>query len=330
VPRTDDARRPGHLAIETAGLTKRYGDRVAVDGLDLAVPAGAVTGFVGPNGAGKTTTIRMLLGLIRPTAGSGRVLGHPLDDAVAFLPRVGALVDGPAHYVQLSGRDNLAVLARLAGHDGRVDSLLALTGLADRADDRVETYSLGMRQRLAIAAALLTEPDLVILDEPTTGLDPAGIREIRALLRRLADAGTSVFVSSHQLAELEQICDHLVLLRSGRLVYQGSLPDLLALQPANIVAVPENPDHVDDLVGIADGCGWANTLDEGIVTITSPDASAGLLNRLAHERGVTLEELWRRPPTLEETFLALTTAPAAPTASDSPTAPAGPSAEEAP
>jgi ABC-type sugar transport system ATPase subunit len=120
VPRTDDARRVGPVAIETAGLTKRYGSRVAVDGLDLAVPAGAVTGFVGPNGAGKTTTIRMLLGLIRPTAGSGRVLGQPLDDAVAFLPRVGALVDGPAHYLQLSGRDNLVVLARLAGHDGRV------------------------------------------------------------------------------------------------------------------------------------------------------------------------------------------------------------------
>jgi ABC-2 type transport system ATP-binding protein len=226
-------------AIETDGLTKRYGACVAVDGLDLKVPAGSVSGLVGPNGAGKTTTIRMLLGLLSPSSGRARVLGEPLDGPLRFLERVGALVDGPAFYPRLSGRHNLHVLERLSTSRGGVDAALAATGMTGRADDLVASYSLGMRQRLALSAALLTAPELVILDEPANGLDPAGIVEMRQLIRELARSGTTVLISSHQLSELEQVCDHIVLLRDGQMRYQGSLERLLARQQACVTAAPE-------------------------------------------------------------------------------------------
>jgi ABC-2 type transport system ATP-binding protein len=299
-------------AIETTGLTKRFGGRAAVDDLDLTVPVGQVTGFIGPNGAGKTTAIRMLLGLARPSAGSARVLGSPLEAVARFLPRVGALVDGPAFYPRLSGRANLAVLARLRprARTGSIDEVLDATGMTARADDRVGTYSMGMRQRLAIGAALLGAPDLVILDEPANGLDPAGIREIRALLRRLAAEGTTVLVSSHQLTELEQVCDHLVLLRDGRLIFQGPLHQLLAGRSVKIIAVPEHARQVRALAELVTELDWTAEIGDGRVTVTAPDESAAELNRRAHDRGITLAALWRRPPTLEETFLSLTEDPA--------------------
>jgi ABC-2 type transport system ATP-binding protein len=215
---------PPPPAIQAVGLTKSYRGRPAVDRLSFSVPRGRVTAFVGPNGSGKTTTIRMLLGLVRPDAGTATVLGASLSQPRAYLPRVGALVESPAFEPELSGRRNLKVLATLARTPvHRVEAALAAVG-----NKPYRAYSLGMRQRLGIAAALLGDPELLLLDEPTNGLDPGGMQEVRHLLRRLADAGRTVFVSSHLLAEVEQLCDHVVVLREGRLVHQGDVRGLTA------------------------------------------------------------------------------------------------------
>ncbi len=204
------------LAVSTNGLTKRFGDRTVVDRVDLAIPAGSVCGFVGPNGAGKTTTIRMLLGLIRPTAGGGSILGGSLAEPPTYLRKVGALIEAPAFYPQLSGQDNLRALARLGQLNLKtVAPALARAGLTARAGDKYRSYSLGMKQRLGIAAALLPDPELLILDEPTNGLDPAGIVEMRGLIRSFADDGMTVLVSSHLISEIEQICDYVVMIRAG-------------------------------------------------------------------------------------------------------------------
>src|SRR3712207_2883375 len=216
------------LVVETTSLHKAYRGRTVVDGLDLALPAGVVAGFVGPNGAGKSTTLRMLLGLVRPTSGSGRVLGSPLDRPQDYLGQVGALIEAPAFYPGLTGRANLRVLATLAGTPARrVDAVLERVDLADRADDPYKAYSLGMKQRLGIAAALLTSPRPLVLDEPTNGLDPAGIRDMRGLLRSLAQDGPTVLVSSHLLGEVQQACDWLVMVEAGRLVWSGPTAQLL-------------------------------------------------------------------------------------------------------
>jgi ABC-2 type transport system ATP-binding protein len=226
-------------AVAARRLTKRYGERMAVDRADFELPRGVVSGFVGPNGAGKTTTIQMLLGLVRPTAGSAEVLGSPVGHPPGYLGRVGALIEAPSFYPTLSGRRNLQVLARLGGiARSRIEEVLALVELSDRADDRIHSYSLGMRQRLGVAAALLPEPEFVILDEPTNELDPPGIREMRALLRGLARRGITVFVSSHLLAEIEAICEHLVLITRGRIVFQGAVGELLAVRRAELLATP--------------------------------------------------------------------------------------------
>ena len=227
------AGRPGELAVATIGLAKRFGQQLAVAGIDLAVPSGSVYGFLGPNGSGKTTTIRMLLGLIQPTGGSQRLLGVTMPaGANAVLPRVGSLVEGPAFHPQLSGQANLA---RLDAADrtasprtaaARIDAALDRVGLLAAAGKRYRAYSLGMKQRLAIAAGLLRPRELMILDEPTNGLDPQGTREVRALIRQIAADGTTVFVSSHLLAEVEQICSHVGVMRAGELVFQGTLEEL--------------------------------------------------------------------------------------------------------
>lgn len=220
------------LAIETQGLSKRYGKHLAVSGLDLRVPLGVVYGFLGRNGAGKTTTIGMLVGLLRPTDGDAWVLGHPVRrDQRAALRRTGVLLDRPAFYPYLSGRENLWIVAQALGNGahGRIPEALETVELTERAGDRFAAYSLGMKQRLGLAAALLNDPDLLILDEPTTGLDPIGQRDIRQLIRRLADeTGKTIFLSSHQLPEVEQICDQVAVIDRGRLVAQGPLAEVAA------------------------------------------------------------------------------------------------------
>src|SRR5207302_5665893 len=224
------------LAIETHGLSKHFGQRKAVDGLTISIPSGTIAGFVGPNGAGKTTTIRLLLGLVRPSEGSATILGKPLTNPRSYLPRVGALVEAPAFYPSLSGRTNLEVLARLGGHPrSRVSQLLELVELSDRARDRVGSYSLGMKQRLGVAMALLPDPDLLILDEPANGLDPLGIIGMRDLLRHLREQGKTVFLSSHLLGELEQVADWLVMIHHGKALFSGPARELLGRRAELVV-----------------------------------------------------------------------------------------------
>src|SRR5918912_1612619 len=215
--------------IETSGLTKRFGQRVAVDAVELRVPRGCAFGYLGPNGAGKTTLIRMLLGLTAASAGSMRVLGRPVPaERAAALARVGAIVEEPRFHRYLTGRENLEVIAAARGPEahGRIDGALARVGLAGRADERVSRYSLGMRQRLGVARALLGDPQLLILDEPTNGLDPAGIHEFRDMIRGFVAEGRTVLVSSHLLDEVEKICDAVAIVDRGRVVAQGSLAEL--------------------------------------------------------------------------------------------------------
>ncbi|MEV8503932.1 ATP-binding cassette domain-containing protein [Actinoplanes sp. NPDC051475] len=220
-----------HLAVASHGLTKRFGSQVAVDAVDLAVPRGAVYGFLGPNGSGKTTTIRMLLGLISPTAGGHELLGEAMPDrAGGVLPRVGALVEGPGFHPYLSGRDNLRRLdaadrtAARRTSEARIGAALDRVGLSAAAGKRYRTFSLGMKQRLAIAAALLMPRELLVLDEPTNGLDPQGTREVRALVGTLAAEGATVLLSTHLLAEVEQVCTHVGVMHRGRLVARNRSP----------------------------------------------------------------------------------------------------------
>ena len=302
-------------AVQTTGLQKSYGGRVVVDDLDLHLPTGVVSGFVGPNGAGKTTTIRMLLGLVRPTAGSGQVLGQSISVPTRYLPQVGALIEGPAFTPSLSGANNLRVLARAGGlSTGRVGEVLERVGLGDRGGDAYKAYSLGMKQRLGIAAALLPQPKLLILDEPTNGLDPAGIVQVRDLISSFRDEGMTVFVSSHLLAEIEQVADHLVMIQEGRLVFQGPVRELVAAQTPELLAAPERPSDVDLVADIAAALGWPAILTDGVVRVQMPahlDRSqhaerATELNRRAHAVGVTLSRLEVQEPTLEQAFFKVT------------------------
>jgi ABC-2 type transport system ATP-binding protein len=296
------------------GLTKRYGRRTAVDGLDLQVPAGSISGFVGPNGAGKTTTIRMLLGLAKPTAGSARVLGVPLEQPKEYLSSVGALIDGPTFYPTLSGRENLAVLAKLSGIPRRrIDETLERVGLENRSKDPFRTYSLGMKQRLGIAAALLPDPALMILDEPTNGLDPHGIAEIRSLLKSFAAEGRTVFVSSHLLSEIQQICQHLIVIEHGRLVFQGDVEVLLASLSPVLLVRTEHPGDSEALLSLVAKHGRKARIigskgARGIQTIEIEAESnwAAELNRAAMKAGITLSYIAQRDTTLEEAFFLIT------------------------
>jgi ABC-2 type transport system ATP-binding protein len=288
-------------AVSVHGLTKRYGNRTAVDGLDLELPTGVVAGFVGPNGAGKTTTMAMLLGLVRPTAGEGTVLGRPLTAPAAYLSRVGALIESPAFYPSLTGTENLRMLATIGGHDlDRIPALVELVGLEGRGDDRYRGYSLGMKQRLGIAAALLGEPTLLILDEPSNGLDPQGMREMRALIGRLASADRTVLVSSHVLSELEQVCDWLVLIDRGRSIYQG--PASSFLDSARLVVEPERHDDLDRLRELAGGDVRDGRL---VLTTDDPRRTAAELNRAAFDAGIVLVELTAGRSSLEDRYLSM-------------------------
>ena len=296
-------------ALRTQSLTKRYGSRVAVDGLDLEVPTGVVAGFIGPNGAGKTTTMAMLLGLVAPSAGSGTVLGKSLDKPAAYLSRVGALIETPAFWPGLTGRQNLRVLATLGGHDPRrIPEVLELVGLEDRGDDRFGQYSLGMKQRLGIAAALLGDPELLVLDEPTNGLDPTGINEMRRFILELADGRRTVLVSSHILSELEHISDWLIIIDEGSLVYQGAADGFLGQVPTVIALAPEHETDLDRLVAIAQREGHRPQIEDDQLIVPmdgrDPRATAAALNRAALAQGVVLSELHLRRPTLESQYLA--------------------------
>lgn len=303
-------------AVSVTHLTKRYGDRTAVADITFDVPAGSVTGLVGPNGAGKTTLMAVLLGLVRPTSGGASVLGAPVRRRRAYLPRVGALIETPAFHPAASARRNLVSLARLGGHDpAAVDGLLDEVGLAGRGDEPVRTFSLGMKQRLGIASALLGDPDLVILDEPTNGLDPQGMQDVRALIGRIAAGGGStpggartVIVSSHLLAELEHTCDHLVVLDRGGMVYLGPTEGLGGGDA--LVVRPASPDHVDDVRAIASSSGLATSADGARVTVAlddpgTADRLAAEINRRAQAAGITVVELHHRRASLEARYLDL-------------------------
>lgn len=294
-------------AIEVHNLSKHYGDMAAVASANFSVPQGTICGFVGPNGAGKTTTIRMILGLIAPTSGSGSVLGFPITEPEKYLSSVGAMIEGPAFYPALSGAENLRVLATLGGFPvERVDALIEQVGLGGRGQDKYKTYSLGMKQRLGIAAALLPNPSLLILDEPTNGLDPEGIQEIRDLLKDLANRGTTVFVSSHLLSEIEIISEYLVMLRKGEVVFAGKIEELLFNQKPTIIVRTENPIDLEKIVEIAHEDGHAATIRHGEAHIEGPHEWAAHLNRRAFEAGIVLAQLTPTLPNLEETFFEMT------------------------
>ncbi|NNG39533.1 ATP-binding cassette domain-containing protein [Flexivirga sp. ID2601S] len=297
-------------AVAVTGLTKRYGRRTVVDHVDLHIPAGSVTGLIGPNGAGKTTVMSMLLGLVRPTEGRGSVLAHDLREPTAYMSQVGALIESPAFYPNLSGRENLVHLCRLGGHDpSEIDGILDLVGLLGRESDAYGSYSLGMKQRLGIGAALLGDPRLVILDEPTNGVDPTGMRDIRAMVRRIADSGRTVLVSSHLLAELEHVCDHLIVLDQGGLRYQGTLAGLPATRDEVIVLRGRMAADEERLVQLLRSGGHVveHTATGLAVAVgaSDPAALAGDLNRTAADGGVNLVELHHRTESLEDRVLGL-------------------------
>ena len=295
------------LAIEVAGLTKRYDNLTAVNSASFSVPRGTICGFVGPNGAGKTTTIRMLLGLIAPSAGTGTVLGHPITEPEKYLASVGAMIEGPAFYPALTGIENLKVLATMGGIPiDRVETLIDLVGLSGRGGDKYKTYSLGMKQRLGIAAALLPNPELLILDEPTNGLDPEGIQEVRDLLKKLASEGTTVFVSSHLLSEIEIISEYIVMLRKGEVVFAGSIEDLLFNQKPMIIVSTLNPTDLEKVAEMARTEGHHVTVRGGQAHIEGPHDWAPVLNKKAFDAGITLAQLTPTLPNLEETFFEMT------------------------
>ena len=295
------------MAISVTDLSKKYEAGLAVSHATFEVPTGTICGFVGPNGAGKTTTIRMLLGLISPTGGSAEILGHSISHPERYLSHVGAMIEGPAFYPALSGEENLKVLATLGGFTlERVAELINTVGLTGRGGSKYKTYSLGMKQRLGIAAALLPNPKILMLDEPTNGLDPEGIQEVRDLLKGLASQGVTVFVSSHLLSELELISEYIVMLRKGEVVFAGTMQDLLLQQQPVILVKTENPSDLEKIVAIAQADGHKATVRSEVAHIEGPAQWAGTLNKKAFDAGITLTQLAPQLPNLEETFFEMT------------------------
>jgi ABC-2 type transport system ATP-binding protein len=295
------------VVLRTVGLAKNYGRFTAVQDLALAVPRGRVYGFLGPNGAGKSTTIAMVLGLIAPSAGHVEMFG--LDTRTHLseaLYRTGAILEGQAYYPLLSAFDNLRVWAAINGNvkRERLDEVLELVGLGDRKNDKVSTYSQGMKQRLGLAGALLHNPELLVLDEPTNGLDPAGIREFRELIRQLAGAGKTVFVSSHLLGEVELMCDDVGIVKKGKLITQGSVADLLRQGEALEMHVTDTLRAVETLQAID----WVRsvTTSDGRLVVEAPLERAAELSKALADKQVYLSELRPRDSSLEDFFLEVT------------------------
>jgi ABC-2 type transport system ATP-binding protein len=293
--------------VTTSNLTRRFGAVTALDGLTVELPSTGVIGLVGPNGSGKSTLIRILLGLIRPTSGSASVLGSRITAPREYASRVGVLIESPAFLPGLSARSNLVSLARLRQLPlGRVDTVLTQVGLIGRDREPVKRFSLGMKQRLGIAAALLSDPELLILDEPTNGLDPAGIVEIRELLRDLGREGRTVIVSSHQLSEIEAVCDHLVVIRFGELVFSGPMAEMMRRTREHIDIAAEHLADMPRLEAALVAGGWAVTAVDDVLRVAAPADRAADLNRAAAAAGVTLSRLIVAQDNLEEIFLEMT------------------------
>jgi ABC-type multidrug transport system ATPase subunit len=293
------------LVVETKGLTKRYGERLAVDSVSMTVRRGEVYGFLGPNGAGKTTTLRMMLGLIRPTAGSASILGEPAGQP-DVTSRVGALIEGPGFFPYLSGRDNLRVMANYRGlARSATEEALTRVHLADRGDDKFKSYSLGMKQRLGVAAALMGDPELIVLDEPTNGLDPAGMADMRALVVELARGGQTVLLSSHLLAEVQEICDRVGVINGGRLLSESTVADLRGGTTLRVRATP-----VDRALAVAmrvAGDDGVRVTEDGLV-LDLPASAAPDLTRQLVAAGLDVHEVALVERTLEEVFFEMTTA----------------------
>jgi len=300
------------LAIKTSQLTKRFGDQAAVDGINLSVPKGSVFGFLGPNGSGKTTTIRMLLGLAEATEGTIELLGEEVPKRIEqILPKVGALVEGPAFYPFMSGRNNLLRIdaadrfADRTTTEKRVQSALNRVGLANAAKKKVHAYSLGMKQRLGLANALLKPRELLILDEPTNGLDPQGTREVRNLIRSLADEGITVFVSSHLLSEIEMLCSHVAVMSAGKIVAQGAIEDLRNEEPTRLILVTDEIDSAVEALK-SEGLGKARIRGNQIITEVANDFDVARLTVFLVSKNVPIREIRLEKPSLEEKFVKLT------------------------
>jgi ABC-type multidrug transport system ATPase subunit len=289
--------------VQTHGLTKRYGDRLAADGVGMTVRRGEVYGFLGPNGAGKTTTLRMILGLIRPTSGSAQVLGSPAGTA-EVTARVGALIEGPGFFPYLSGRDNLRVMTRFrALPEDAADEALERVDLADRAGDKFKSYSLGMKQRLGVASALMGEPELIVLDEPTNGLDPAGMQDMRRLIVELARGGQTVLLSSHLLDEVQEICDRVGVINNGVLLKESTVADL---RGGASLAVRGEP--VDRALAVAMGVAGDDGVHvdgERLLVDLAPDRAPELVRELV-AGGVAVHEVGSVERSLEEVFFEMT------------------------
>jgi ABC-2 type transport system ATP-binding protein len=301
---------PSTLAIQTIGMTKRFGDRLAVDAVNLTVPRGAVYGLLGHNGAGKTTLIRILLGLTPRSAGSIHLLGLPIPERRAdALARIGALIEEPKFHPHLSGRENLRIVADVRGLDARarIGPALERVGLSNRADDRVKNYSLGMRQRLGVARTLLAEPELLILDEPSNGLDPAGIIEFRQLIRSFAqEEGRTVFLSSHQLSEVEKVCDAAAIIDRGRILEQGAIDELAGGRGQALTIGCDDPARA---MAALDGHVARMRRSNGVLRVMldgDPQHSAAAVNYRLVEVGIQVWHLQLERPTLEQRFLEIT------------------------
>jgi ABC-type multidrug transport system ATPase subunit len=290
------------FVVETKELTKRYGDRLAVDEVSMTVKRGEVYGFLGPNGAGKTTTLRLLVGLILPTGGSATILGRPAGRP-EVTARVGALIEGPGFYPSLSGRDNLRVMSRYGGLDeSHVDEVLKRVDLADRGNDKFKSYSLGMKQRLGVACALMGDPELIVLDEPTNGLDPAGMADMRGLIVDLARGGQTVLLSSHLLAEVQEICDRVGVINRGRLLSESTVAELRGGATLRVLGLP-----VDRTLAVVMRVAGddAVKLDGDHVVLTNRTSAPEITRALVAD-GIDVHEVTTTERTLEEVFVEMT------------------------